>query len=143
MKENMPNIHHTHPYTLPFTPLYIFPLQTPYSPLTHHIPPSHTISPPHTPYPPHTLPPPSPKLNNPQVAQLLDEYLDSGDIDEAAQSLQELDLPRYDHWFVKRAVTLAMDRHDREREMVSMLLSALYSEVCGVCVDVVVGVGGC
>lgn len=64
-----------------------------------------------------------------QVAELLEEYLDSGDIDEAAQSLQELDLPRYDHWFVKRAITLAMDHHDREREMVSVLLSTIYSEV--------------
>ena len=80
--------------------------------------------------PPHT-PTIQKHLQNPltQVAELLEEYLDSGDIDEAAQSLQELDLPRYDHWFVKRAITLAMDRHDREREMVSVLLSALYSEV--------------
>ena len=31
--------------------------------------------------------------------------------------------------FVKKVVTLAMDRHDRERELASVLLSSLYGEV--------------
>ena len=39
------------------------------------------------------------------------------------------DEPELEHVFVKKAVTLAMDRHDREREMTSVLLSSLYGEV--------------
>lgn len=33
--------------------------------------------------------------------------------------------------FLQRALTTAMDKHDREREMTSVLLSALYNEVGG------------
>ena len=43
--------------------------------------------------------------------------------------LQELDEPEYGHLFVKRAVTRALDKHNHEREMSSILLSALYGEV--------------
>ncbi len=39
------------------------------------------------------------------------------------------DEPELEHVFVKKVVTLAMDRHDREREMASVLLSSLYGEV--------------
>ena len=42
---------------------------------------------------------------------------------------QELDQPGLHHWFVKKAITMSMDKHDKEREMTSVLLSALYSEV--------------
>ena len=41
-----------------------------------------------------------------QVTSLLREYYNSGDINEAAVSLEELDLPQYAHYFVKRAVTM-------------------------------------
>ena len=44
-------------------------------------------------------------------------------------SLQELDEPEYGHLFVKRAVTRALDKHNHEREISSILLSALYGEV--------------
>lgn len=50
---------------------------------------------------------------------------------QVAVSLEELGLPRLHQHLVKRAVLLAMDRHDREREMVSVLLSALYGEQLG------------
>jgi hypothetical protein len=39
------------------------------------------------------------------------------------------DEPELEHVFVKKVVTLAMDRHDRERELASVLLSSLYGEV--------------
>lgn len=42
---------------------------------------------------------------------------------------QELDHPEFGHYFVKRALTTALDKHDREREMTAVLLSALYNEV--------------
>lgn len=43
--------------------------------------------------------------------------------------MQELDEPEHGHLFVKRAVTRALDKHNHEREMSSILLSALYGEV--------------
>ena len=43
--------------------------------------------------------------------------------------MQDLDQPELHHWFVKKAVTIAMDRHVKEREMTSCLLSSLYSVV--------------
>ena len=43
--------------------------------------------------------------------------------------LQELDRPEFGHYFVKRALATALDKHDREREMTSVLLSTLYNEV--------------
>lgn len=43
------------------------------------------------------------------------------------------------HYFVKRLVTLALDRKDREREMASVLLSSLYTEVRAGWRDVVRG----
>jgi len=63
------------------------------------------------------------------IAGLLAEYFNSGDINEAAVSLQELDHPEFGHYFVKKALMAALDRHEREREMTSVLLSTLYNEV--------------
>lgn len=42
---------------------------------------------------------------------------------------QELQQPGLHHLFVKRLVGRALDRHNREREMASALLSSLYSQV--------------
>lgn len=49
----------------------------------------------------------------------------------AADSLTDLDAPvaTMGHYFVKRLLTLALDRKDKEREMASGLLSNLYAEV--------------
>lgn len=46
------------------------------------------------------------------------------------------------HYFVKRLLTLALDRKDKEREMASSLLSNLYAEV-GTCVVAQVWDVGC
>ena len=54
---------------------------------------------------------------------------DQGSWFPALPRLQELDEPEYGHLFVKRAVTRALDKHNHEREMSSILLSALYGEV--------------
>jgi hypothetical protein len=43
--------------------------------------------------------------------------------------VQELDEPAYGHIFVKKLVARALDRHNHEREMASLLLSALAGEV--------------
>lgn len=48
-----------------------------------------------------------------------------------AESLEELGASHLAHYFVKRLITTALDRKDREREMASTLLSSLYAEVGG------------
>ena len=40
--------------------------------------------------------------------------------------MERLDAPAYEHFFVKRLITLAMDRGHREKEAAATLLSALY-----------------
>ena len=57
---------------------------------------------------------------------IIDEYFTSADIDEAWLSVERLDAPAYEHFFVKRLITLAMDRGHREKEAAATLLSALY-----------------
>jgi programmed cell death protein 4 len=66
----------------------------------------------------------------PQVTAIVEEYFSSGDVSNAADSLSELGpVESMGHYFVKRLVTLALDRKDKEREMASSLLSNLYAEV--------------
>ncbi len=64
-----------------------------------------------------------------QAQEMLEEYLTSGDVGEVARQLQETGCSHFGWAVVKKAITLAMDRHDREREMTSVLLSSLYGEV--------------
>jgi hypothetical protein len=65
-----------------------------------------------------------------QVTAIVEEYFSSGDVSNAADSLSELGpVESMGHYFVKRLVTLALDRKDKEREMASSLLSNLYAEV--------------
>ncbi|KAI8472184.1 MAG: armadillo-type protein [Monoraphidium minutum] len=65
-----------------------------------------------------------------EIATVCDEYYSSGDVQDVANSLDELGAAgSMAHYFVKRLVTLALDRKDREREMASVLLSSLYGEV--------------
>ncbi|XP_058763328.1 MA3 DOMAIN-CONTAINING TRANSLATION REGULATORY FACTOR 1-like [Vicia villosa] len=63
------------------------------------------------------------------VASLIDEYFSNGDVDLAASDLRELGSSEYYPYFIKRLVSMAMDRHDKEKEMASVLLSALYADV--------------
>lgn len=64
-----------------------------------------------------------------RVKGILDEYFVSGDADEAARALVELDHNEYHHEVVKSAISKAMDLHDRERELASNLLPRLYPSV--------------
>lgn len=65
-----------------------------------------------------------------QISQIVEEYFSSGDVQNVADSLLDLGAPgNMAHYFVKKLVTLALDRKDREREMASVLLSSLYAEV--------------
>lgn len=65
-----------------------------------------------------------------QITAIVEEYFSSGDVSNAADSLTDLGAPEtMGHYFVKRLITLALDRKDKEREMASSLLSNLYAEV--------------
>ncbi|KAM7471479.1 hypothetical protein LguiA_009662 [Lonicera macranthoides] len=63
------------------------------------------------------------------VVSLIEEYFSTGDVEVAASDLRELGSSEYHPYFIKRLVSMAMDRHDKEKEMASVLLSALYADV--------------
>mmetsp|Transcript_19838 Transcript_19838/g.43388 ORF Transcript_19838/g.43388 Transcript_19838/m.43388 type:complete len:423 (-) Transcript_19838:859-2127(-) len=66
-----------------------------------------------------------------RVAAIVVEYFDSADVQEAADNLMELDSPLYQHFVVKKVVTMAMDRQPRECEMSARLLSVAFPQVIG------------
>jgi programmed cell death protein 4 len=59
----------------------------------------------------------------------IEEYFDSNDIAEAGLRLRGLEEPLYEHFFVKKLITMALDRGNREKEAASALLSAFYPSV--------------
>ncbi|XP_008799936.1 MA3 DOMAIN-CONTAINING TRANSLATION REGULATORY FACTOR 1-like [Phoenix dactylifera] len=63
------------------------------------------------------------------VVTIIEEYFSTGDVELAASDLKDLGSDEYHHYFVKKLVSMAMDRHDKEKEMASVLLSALYADV--------------
>ncbi|CAN4085220.1 unnamed protein product [Withania somnifera] len=63
------------------------------------------------------------------VVSIIEEYFSTGDVDVAASDLKELGSTEYHPYFIKRLVSMSMDRHDKEKEMASVLLSGLYADV--------------
>lgn len=63
------------------------------------------------------------------VLTIIEEYFSTGDVELAASDLRDLGSDEYHHYFVKKLISMAMDRHDKEKEMASVLLSALYADV--------------
>lgn len=61
-----------------------------------------------------------------QFAECLKEYFDSCDSDELIRSLDELGCKEYHAEIVKKAISLAMDKSSRERELTSRLLTCLH-----------------
>ena len=61
-----------------------------------------------------------------QIIKVLGEYFISNDAEEVARCLNEIDAPAFHFEFVKRTVTMAMDKPVRGRECASRLLSSLY-----------------
>lgn len=76
---------------------------------------------------------PSPKYNLPEVkkhiSRIIAEYFVSGDSDEVLRSIKELESCVFHYEIVKRAITMSMDKQEKEREMVSRLLSELYPTI--------------
>ena len=63
------------------------------------------------------------------MVSIIEEYFSNDDVELAASDLRELGSNEYHPYFIKRLVSMAMDRHDKEKEMASVLLSALYADV--------------
>jgi programmed cell death protein 4 len=61
-----------------------------------------------------------------QVKAVLNEYFDSCDADEVIRSLEELQCREYHPDVVKKAISMSLDKHPRERELVSRLLTCLH-----------------
>ncbi|XP_042965621.1 MA3 DOMAIN-CONTAINING TRANSLATION REGULATORY FACTOR 2 isoform X1 [Carya illinoinensis] len=60
---------------------------------------------------------------------IVEEYFVTDDVASTSNELRELGNPRYSFYFVKKLVSMAMDRHDKEKEMAAALLSSLYADV--------------
>lgn len=60
------------------------------------------------------------------IVEILEEFFVSGDYDESREQIFEKVSDEFRYDLVKRAITMAMDKHDKEREMASRLLSELY-----------------
>ena len=62
------------------------------------------------------------------VDQLLAEYLVSGDPDEASRCIKELNAPEFHHEVVKRAISLVVDKDEKDQQAISNLFIALTEE---------------
>ena len=63
------------------------------------------------------------------VSEDLQEYFLCGDMVDFKISLESLKLPEMHHLLIKKAILLSSEKNQREREMVSQLLSFLYPRV--------------
>jgi len=61
-----------------------------------------------------------------EIIAIIEEFLLSEDYTEVGRSLSELDSASFHYEFVKRAITMSMDRKEKEREQVSKLFSSLF-----------------
>ncbi|XP_071716993.1 MA3 DOMAIN-CONTAINING TRANSLATION REGULATORY FACTOR 2-like [Rutidosis leptorrhynchoides] len=64
-----------------------------------------------------------------KAAVIVDEYFATDDVISTANEIKELEMPNYSYYFVKKLISMAMDRHDKEKEMAAVLLSSLYADV--------------
>jgi len=62
------------------------------------------------------------------IQPIMVEFFSSADIIELATRLEEISAPEYTYEFVKRIINKSCDKGDKERELVSQLLSALYPD---------------
>ncbi|KAL6181808.1 hypothetical protein ACLB2K_048457 [Fragaria x ananassa] len=58
------------------------------------------------------------------IASIIEEYFTTNDVGQAASDVRELSSIQYHPYFMKCLVSMAVDRHDTEKEMASVLLSA-------------------
>ena len=60
---------------------------------------------------------------------IVEEYFATDDVVATMSEVREIGKPEYSYYFVKRLVSMSMDRHDKEKEMAAILLSALYADI--------------
>ncbi|XP_059666131.1 MA3 DOMAIN-CONTAINING TRANSLATION REGULATORY FACTOR 2-like [Cornus florida] len=60
---------------------------------------------------------------------IAEEYFNTDDVISTANELRELGMPSYNYYFVKKLISMAMDKHDKEKEMAAVLLSSLYADI--------------
>merc|ERR550514_2085848 len=58
-----------------------------------------------------------------QTIAAIEELFSSGDLDECLRRVRELRCPDYHFEFVKRAISMSLDRNQKERELASQLLA--------------------
>jgi hypothetical protein len=63
------------------------------------------------------------------IDPIINEFFRSGDVNDLAQSLQEIDAKEYSYELVKRIINKSLDKHDHERELVSQFLSYAYPDI--------------
>lgn len=63
------------------------------------------------------------------IQPFIEQYFLNAEEEEAKKNLLELDVPQYAYEFVKRLITMSMDRSDKERELASKLLSDFYPDI--------------
>eukprot|EP00268_Persea_americana_P006577 TRINITY_DN12369_c0_g1_i3.p1 TRINITY_DN12369_c0_g1~~TRINITY_DN12369_c0_g1_i3.p1 ORF type:complete len:731 (-),score=205.71 TRINITY_DN12369_c0_g1_i3:677-2869(-) len=63
------------------------------------------------------------------VVAIIEEYFSTSDVEMTASDLRDLGSFEFHHYVVKKLVSMALDKHDKEKEMASVLLSALYADV--------------
>ncbi|KAF1884715.1 hypothetical protein Lal_00028601 [Lupinus albus] len=59
---------------------------------------------------------------------IVEEYFTTDDVVATINEIRELGKPLYGYYFVKKLVSISMDRHDKEKEMAAILLSAVYAD---------------
>ena len=64
-----------------------------------------------------------------KVGSIIEEYFATDDVAAAAADLADLGCQSYHHYFVKKLISMEMDRHDREKDVVVVLLYSLYANV--------------
>lgn len=64
-----------------------------------------------------------------QVENYLEEFFSSSDAEEWKRCISELNCPEYSYELVKRAISMSLDRSDRERELISQLFSTCYPDI--------------
>lgn len=63
------------------------------------------------------------------IENILEEYFSSTDIEECRHCVLEVNCPEYSYELVKRAVSMSLDRSDKERELISQMFSEFYPDV--------------
>jgi len=71
------------------------------------------------------------KATKAKIEGAVKEYLDSEDIEELNTCFSEMKMPSMGHELIKKAISIALDRGTRERELVSRMIS----ETSGSCIQ--------